>query len=150
MTTDARATLDAKLAAIARAVEDARTFEHEHGLTSRTTRKLAASTLHSLRRWQQTAASSADGDTVKRVVGDGAAVRAASADTQKSTPSAPEELPVPVSPVTSIRIPAELRAEAEAFGRDRRWTLGEVTRVALEQLVGDQETHDNQPAERPA
>ena len=33
--------------------------------------------------------------------------------------------------------PEPLRREAEAFGRERRWTLGETVRVAIEQLLLD-------------
>jgi hypothetical protein len=46
------------------------------------------------------------------------------------------------APTVSIRMPADLRAQAEAYGRERRWTLGETTRVALEQLIARE---DNQP-----
>ena len=44
---------------------------------------------------------------------------------------------MPVAAPTSIRIPDPLRRKAEAFGRERRWTLGEVVRVAIEQLLLD-------------
>jgi len=37
---------------------------------------------------------------------------------------------------TSIRIPEPLRERVEQYGREHRWSMGEVTRVALEQLVG--------------
>ena len=47
-----------------------------------------------------------------------------------------EEPAVPVSPTVAVRVPTDLRRQAEAYGRERRWTFGEVTRVALEQLVG--------------
>jgi len=54
---------------------------------------------------------------------------------------------VPAGPATSIRIPEPLRKCAEEYSRERRWSLGETTRVALEQLVGyDRELE--QPAER--
>jgi hypothetical protein len=43
---------------------------------------------------------------------------------------------VPAGPATSVRIPTELREQAEAFARSRRWTFGEVVRVGLERLVG--------------
>jgi hypothetical protein len=51
------------------------------------------------------------------------------------------------SSVISIRVPAELRAQADQYAHERRWSFGEVTRVALEQLVGyDQD--DDQPTDR--
>ena len=54
---------------------------------------------------------------------------------------------MPAGPATSIRIPEPLRKCAEEYSRERRWSLGETTRVALEQLVGyDRELE--QPAER--
>jgi hypothetical protein len=39
------------------------------------------------------------------------------------------------TPSIGVRIPEPLRHQAEAFGRERRWSLSEVTRVALERLV---------------
>ena len=58
----------------------------------------------------------------------------------------PREPNVPVAPTVSIRVPSDLRERVEAFGRERRWTFGEVTRVALEQLVG----YDKDESERQA
>ena len=51
MNTEA-AKLDAMLADIARAVEDARAFQHEHGFGSGRTRKLPGDMLRILRRWR--------------------------------------------------------------------------------------------------
>jgi hypothetical protein len=51
---NARETLDAKLALIARAVEDARAYEHEHGLARHDTRKHAGNALRTLRHWRVT------------------------------------------------------------------------------------------------
>jgi hypothetical protein len=45
--------LDAKLADIARAVEDAHAYQHEHGLTDTATRKLPGAVLHIVARWRQ-------------------------------------------------------------------------------------------------
>jgi hypothetical protein len=135
--------LDAKLALIARAVEDARAYEHEHALARHDTRKHAANTLRSLRRWQVAVAA----DTVKHVVADGtAAKRAASADKQVNVVCTKELPTVPIAPSTSVRIPEPLRERVEQYGREHRWTMGEVTRVALEQLVSPREdTHDPEP-----
>jgi hypothetical protein len=51
-TTDAEA-MHAKLALIARAVEDARAYEHEHGLARHDTRQCPRATLRSLRQWRE-------------------------------------------------------------------------------------------------
>lgn len=53
---------------------------------------------------------------------------------------------------TSIRLPTELREQADAFGREHRWSFGEVVRVGLEQLVGYDRDSDaaHEPAERTA
>jgi hypothetical protein len=45
--------LDAMLADIAAAVEDARVYQREHGLTDTATRKLPSAVLHTLSRWRQ-------------------------------------------------------------------------------------------------
>jgi hypothetical protein len=137
--------LSRQLDAIAVAIGRARTFEYEYGLSSRHSRKSGASTLHSLRRWQQATASAPASDTVSPVVVDGTvATRAASAD-KPANAVCTEELPVPVSPVTTVRIPEPLREQAEAYGREHRWTFGEVTRVALERLVGYHHDDDTEP-----
>jgi hypothetical protein len=56
---------------------------------------------------------------------------------------------VPAGPATSVRIPELLRERVEQYGRERRWSMGEVTRVALEQLVGYDQP-DDQPDNRKA
>ncbi|HME04245.1 MAG TPA: hypothetical protein VKG38_14585 [Solirubrobacteraceae bacterium] len=43
---------------------------------------------------------------------------------------------MPAGPATSIRIPEPRRERVEDYAREHRWSMGEVTRVALEQLVG--------------
>ncbi len=43
---------------------------------------------------------------------------------------------MPAGPATSVRIPEQLRERVEQYGRERRWSFGETTRVALEQLIG--------------
>jgi hypothetical protein len=55
--------LDQRLALIAAAVEDARGYQHEHGLSDHRSRKLPADVLRALRRWQG-ATSAAVGTTV--------------------------------------------------------------------------------------
>jgi hypothetical protein len=133
--TTAEALLARQLDAIAAAIDHAWKFQNEHGLTTRHTRKPAADTLRSLRRWQAAVAA----DTVKHVVADGTAERAASAD--KPVNVVCKEPPtVSIAPTTSVRIPEPLRERVEQYGREHRWSMGEVTRVALEQLVGGQ--HD--------
>jgi len=54
---------------------------------------------------------------------------------------------MPIAAPTSIRIPEQLRRQAEAFGRERHWTLGETVRVAIEQLLLD---GANRPGEEDA
>jgi len=145
MSAEAKAILEGKLAAIAQAVEQARSYEHEHGLANRASRKLGASTLHTLRKWRQVTDTATARDTVTPVVVvEGEAARA---DTPEVKPSAHEEPQVPVSPQTSIRIPPELREAADQYGRERRWSFGEVVRVGLEQLVG-YEPNDDQAEHR--
>jgi predicted transcriptional regulator len=138
--------LTRQLDAIAVAIERARTFEHEQRLGTHATRRQPGDMLRSLHRWQRgVTASAPDGGTVTHKSGaEGTAQRAASAGAQ-STPSAHEELSVPVSPATSIRIPEELREQAEAFGRERRWSFGQTVRVGLEQLVGYHQDDDAEP-----
>jgi hypothetical protein len=133
--------LAAQLEDIAAAIEQARAFEHEHGLSSSRTRKLPADTLRSLRRWR----TAVTGDTVTCVVAEGtAATRAASADKKQVNVVCTEEPPtVPAAPSTTIRIPEPLRERVEEYGREHRWSLGETTRVALERLVG----YDREPNE---
>jgi hypothetical protein len=47
----------------------------------------------------------------------------------------PRSSPTVQAPVVSIRMSPDLREQAEAYARPRRWSLAETTRVALEQLV---------------
>src|SRR2546423_11026448 len=55
--------LDQRLAHMAAAVEDARAYQHEHGLSDHRSRKLPADVLRALRRWQR-ATSAPVGTTV--------------------------------------------------------------------------------------
>jgi hypothetical protein len=57
---------------------------------------------------------------------------------------------VPAAPTAGIRIPPDLREQAELFGRERRWTFSETAKVALEQLVGYEEREDAEPERRSA
>jgi len=116
------------------AVEDVRAHEHKTGLASHRTRRLPGDCLRILRRWKDLTATAPDRGTVQEVVANGTAPkRAASAD--KPVNVCTEEPPVPAA-TTSIRIPESLRVRVEQYGREHRWSMGEVTRVALEQLVG--------------
>jgi hypothetical protein len=126
------AELHARLALAGDVIRDARALEHEHHLASHDSRRFAGDALRILRRWQVAASR---GSTLRSKSGaNGTAQRAASAGTQST--SVREELPVPAAPTAGIRIPPDLREQAESFGRERRWTLSETTRVALERLVG--------------
>ncbi len=133
--------LDAMLAIAEAAIRDAQQFEHEHHLGSVRTRKLPADMLRSLRRWKTAHTSAATMCDKSR----------ATAPRDNGQPTAGdqvhivcEELPtVPTGPATSVRIPPELREQADAFARDRRWTFGEVVRVGLEQLVGHDQDDDS-------
>jgi hypothetical protein len=147
MSSEARVTLTTILDIAEAAIRDAQAFEHEHGLSTRHTRKLPANTLRSLHRWQTATASASHGDTVKRVVADGTGIiRAASADKQVNVVCTEEPQVSAGASVTSIRIPDELRAQVDQYAHDRRWSFGEATRVALEQLVGYDQ--DAQPTDR--
>src|SRR5690349_3950166 len=55
--------LDQRLALIAAAIEDARAYQHEHGLSDHRSRNLPADVLRALRRWQR-ATSAPVGTTV--------------------------------------------------------------------------------------
>jgi hypothetical protein len=73
----------AKLAELARAVEDAQAYEHDRGLASHRSRRHAGDTLRCLRHWREHVTDAERSATVKRVVADGTvATRAASADKQ--------------------------------------------------------------------
>ena len=146
MNTEA-ASLATKLAAIVRAVEDARAHQHEAGLATRYTRKLPADVLRVLRRWQESTALR--GDTMQPKTGARAPQAGSQRQAHKITACRREEPAVPVSPTVAVRVPTDLRQQAEAYGRERRWTFGEVVRVGLEQLVDYQgEVEQDQPTER--
>jgi hypothetical protein len=142
--TTAAATLARQIDDIIEMVEDARAFEHERGLGSIHTRKLPANAIRELRRWQSVTASAAGRDTVHDKSGATAPQGQPTAGDSKSTSSA--RSPQVQAPVVSIRMSPDLREQAEAFGRERRWTLAQTTRVALEQLVGQgDDTHGHEP-----
>ena len=143
MSTEA-ATLATKLAAIVHAVEDARAYEHEHGLARHETRRHAADALRVVRRWQGFTVPR--GDTMQPKTGARAPQSGSQRQAHKIAACRREEPAVPVSPTVAVRVPTDLRRQAEAYGRERRWTFGEVTRVALEQLVG----YDKDECERQA
>jgi hypothetical protein len=52
VSTEAKETVAALLAAVELAIRDAQAFEHDHGLASSRTRKLPADMLRLLRRWR--------------------------------------------------------------------------------------------------
>ncbi|MGO8906961.1 MAG: hypothetical protein ACLQMH_15270 [Solirubrobacteraceae bacterium] len=117
------------------AVEDARAHEHTAGLANHHTRKLPGDCLRILRRWRSATAVASGHATVQLVVANGT-VRKQAASADKQANVCTEEPPVPAATTTSIRIPESLRERVEEYGREHRWSMGEVTRVALEQLVG--------------
>lgn len=57
--------------------------------------------------------------------------------------------PVPSPQQTSVRIPGPLRERVDAYAREHRWSMGEVTRVALERLVGFEHDDKNHEPDRP-
>jgi predicted transcriptional regulator len=136
--------LAAQLEDIAAAIERARAFEHEHGLSSSRTRKLPADALRSLHRWQQATEDAAQSATVCNT--------AATAPRDNGQPTAGQQQPdtcqgaptVPASPTVGVRIPPALleRAEDQAHREDR--TLSQLIRRALTQHVGE---HDHRPTE---
>jgi hypothetical protein len=146
MTTDADR-LARQIDDIAEMIRDAQAFEHQHNMGNVHTRKLPADALRALRRWRtaHTTPTSATLCDKSR----------ATAPRDNGQPTAGdqvhivcEESPtVPTGPATSVRIPPELREQADALARERRWTFGEVVRVGLEQLVGapSENTHDAEP-----
>jgi len=148
---NAQTTLDALLAALELTIRDAQAFQHEHRLASSRTRKLPGDMLRTLHRWQKVNDPAASADTLCEVVANGTGItRAASADKQVNVVCT-EEPPVPAAHhVTSIRLPDELRERVEQYGREHRWSMGEVTRVALEQLVGSETEDDTQTERRQA
>src|SRR5271167_1965117 len=100
--------LDAKLAQIVSAIENARAYEHEHGLARHDTRKLPADALRIIRRWH-----ALHGDTLQ--------VKSEARHQQHGQPTAGEveiavcrkEQPtVPIAPTVSIRVPSDLREQA--------------------------------------
>lgn len=142
----AAAHLAGRLAAAIRAIEEARAFEHDHRLTTRRTRKLPGDAIRSLRRWQEFTTAAAYGDTVNGTEAT-APHTGSQAGEVKGSPSAKELPTVAIAPTVSIRVPTDLREQAEAYGRERRWTFGEVVRVGLEQLV---DQHDQDQRHRQA
>ncbi len=76
--------LTRKLEAIGQAVEDARTYEHEHGLTSRDTRKLPPALLRVLRRWQSFAELAERAHACHRENGDTALMASANVEFVRS------------------------------------------------------------------
>jgi hypothetical protein len=124
-----------QLTVIARAVEEARSFQRDHNLTSHDTRRLPGNALHAIHAWQKHIAAAVHGGTVE-LTDATAPFTGSQAGEVVATSSSARELPeVPIAPTVSIRVPADLRVQAEAFGRERRWTFGEVVRVGLERLV---------------
>ena len=50
---------------------------------------------------------------------------------------------MPVARTAGIRIPPDLREQAELFAREHRWSLSGTVRVGLERLVGYVECDHN-------
>ena len=124
--------LDAKLAGITLAIEDARVFMHEHHLGTHDTRKAPADALRIIRRWHALHGGTLQEKSEARHQEHGQPTAG-----EVETAACRKELStVPVAPTVSIRVPSDLREQAEAFCRDRRWTFAKTTLVALEQLIG--------------
>jgi predicted transcriptional regulator len=139
--TTAEVKLAAQLDAIATAIEQARSFEHEHGLSNRHTRKLPADTLRSLRRWQHTTEDAACRVTLHSNVA--ATAPATGSQRQAVTPSPPAKgaPTVPVSPTVGIRIPEPLRQRAEDLAHREERSFGQVVRRALTEHVERVDNH---------
>jgi hypothetical protein len=134
-----RVTLESALVSIARAVESARTYEHEHGLARHDTRKYAGDVLRIVRRWHASHGGTLHMQSEARHQQHGQPT-AGEVDTAACRKEQPT---VPIAPTVSIRVPSDLREQAEAFGRERRWTFAKTTLVALEQLIDYEEQADD-------
>ena len=114
-------------------VQDARAYEHEHGLTSRHTRQLPRGILRQLAHWRKVTATSEHRATLCESQ---PIAPATGSEADASELSVREEPVVATSPIVGVRIPEPLKRQAEVFAREHRWSFGETTRVALERLVG--------------
>ena len=140
--TTAEIELASKLDAIATAIEQARAFEHEHGLSNRDTRKLPGDALRSLRRWQAAA-------HVATLQSSNVAATAPATGSQRQavTPTPAKGAPtVPVSPTVGIRIPEPLRQRAEALAQREERSVSQVIRRALTEHVERHEPEHRQAA----
>ncbi|HEY2181323.1 MAG TPA: hypothetical protein VGH09_06605 [Solirubrobacteraceae bacterium] len=135
------ASLDERLRLALAVVSDAATFQRQTGQATSHTRKHPQTVSRELRRWR----SALQGDTVKPKTGATAPQAGSQRQADAVTACRREEPAVPVSPTVAVRVPVELREQAEAYGREHRWTFGEVTRVALEQLVGFEQDDEDSP-----
>jgi hypothetical protein len=131
ITAELQARIDLAIAAIL----DAQELEHERRLGSRETRKLPADCVRILRRWRSVTDTAATAATVSHKSGARAPL-SGQPEAGKQVNVCPLELSeVPAGEATSIRFPPPLRERAEEYGRERRWSFGEVVRVAVEELV---------------
>jgi hypothetical protein len=145
MSTEARVTLTTILDIAEAAIRDAQAFEHEHELTTHGTRKLPGNALHAIHVWRRHMTTASHADTVSDT--EATAPNTGSQAGEVVSSSSAKELPtVAIAPATSIRIPEPLRERVDQYAHDRRWSFGEATRVALEQLVGYDQ--DDQPTDR--
>jgi hypothetical protein len=141
--------LQARLVLAIAAVLDAQELEHEQRLGSRQTRKLPADCLRILHRWRCLTDTSTAAATLSYKTGARAPL-SGQPEAGKQVNVCPRELPeVPAGEATSIRFPPPLRERAEAFARERRWSFGEVVRVAVEELV-DYQPPQPEPERRSA
>lgn len=125
-------------------IRDAQEYQHEHGHADHHTRRLPADAARALRKWRLFTVASSRTATVSPKTGARAPLSGQPTAGKQSTPT--EDLQVPISQATSIRIPEELRERVDEYARERPWTLGETARVALEQLVGwDERDQGEQP-----
>jgi hypothetical protein len=142
--------LDAMLTLAGDSIRDAQAFQHEHGLTSHATRKLPGNALHAIRAWQKHIAAAVHGDTVNRTEATAPETGSQAGDEVGKSHRLQGAAEVAIAPTVSIRVPVDLREQAEAFGRERRWTLGEVVRVGLERLVEHDGQEQDDTQSRPA
>ncbi len=131
--------LAAQIDAITAAIERARTFEHEHGLSTMATRKRPANTLRELRRWQHAIDPAGRSATVCNRI-------AATAPGDNGQPTAGQQVDtcqgaptMPASPTVGVRIPLDLRQRAEDQARREDRSFSQVVRRALAAHLSDRE-----------
>ncbi len=141
--------LAAQLDAIAAAIEQARAFEHEHGLSSSRTRKLPANAIRELRRWRHATEHAEQRATVPSTAPQ-PRHRDNGQPTAGSNTQPAKEPAVPASPTVGVRIPVDLRQRAEDQARREDRSFSQVVRHALAAHLSDADREPSKHTERAA